>query len=596
MAGLVDGEETQWSVGFRARSGEKLVPGTYVNASSSGSTPALPADLRQSTTACTVNGATFTIRQLEFDSRGSVAKAAIDFEQHCTSIASPALTGTVEYTAATDASRLSLDKTSLVFTSASDGNNIGTTTGPQTLRLSNAGTPVAWTASSSDGFLRVTPSSGSGSATLTVSIVRGLAGVGVHTGTVTVSAGGNAIPPVKVTWNLLPEGGSAPFGSFDTPIDGTSALHGSVAVTGWALDDIEVAQVQLWRDPNPADPPGAVFVGPAPQSGKVFIGIASLVEGARPDVEAAYVAPNVSRAGWGYMMLTRGMVWDGRGPFRLYAIAVDSEGHIAQIGSKTVSIDNSIADQPFGAIDAPGQGVAVSGLYPNTGWVLTPNPGASIPAGGVQVVVDGVFLNQIPNTAARSDITSAFPQFDTSQAGRGLFINTTTLADGVHTIAWLVTDSAGKADGVGSRFFRVANGSSSIAAVRVDAAAAAVARAGIRARRGWDLNVPFEDIVQSDGVFPIEAHELDRVELELHSDAAFSYDGYAMVLGERRPLPTGSTLDPRTGVFTWQPGPGFIGAYDLVFTAVGSGGAITQWPVRIVLAPGSARAAPIWVR
>ena len=38
VAGLVDGEETQWYVNFRARSGDPLVPGTYVNASSSGST------------------------------------------------------------------------------------------------------------------------------------------------------------------------------------------------------------------------------------------------------------------------------------------------------------------------------------------------------------------------------------------------------------------------------------------------------------------------------------------------------------------------------------------------------------------------------
>jgi hypothetical protein len=231
-------------------------------------------------------------------------------------------------------------------------------------------------------------------------------------------------------------------------------------------------------------------------------------------------------------------------------------------------------------------------MLPNTGWVLTPNPGATIAAAAVQVAVDGVFLNQVFTMSAREDITAGFPQFDTTQAGRGAFIDTTAFADGVHTIGWFVTDSTGKADGVGSRFFRVANGSSSIAAVRVDAAPAMVARGGVRARRGWDRSAPLEDLAPVDGVFSIESRELERVELDFHSDLDVVYDGYATVLGERRPLPAGSRLDRHTGVFTWQPGPGFLGAYDLVFTAIAGGRAVSEWPVRIVLAPASKPPAP----
>ncbi|MGE5341279.1 MAG: hypothetical protein ACM3SY_07330 [Candidatus Omnitrophota bacterium] len=32
-----------------------------------------------------------------------------------------------------------------------------------------------------------------------------------------------------------------------------------------------------------------------------------------------------------------------------------------------------------------------------------------------------------------------------------------------------------------------------------------------------------------------------------------------------KPLPIGSTLDHRKGIFYWQPGPGFIGNYRLLF-------------------------------
>ena len=39
--------------------------------------------------------------------------------------------------------------------------------------------------------------------------------------------------------------------------------------------------------------------------------------------------------------------------------------------------------------------------------------------------------------------------------------------------------------------------------------------------------------------------------------------GYELVNGERRPLPIGSSL--KRGVFYWQPGPGFLGEYHLVF-------------------------------
>jgi hypothetical protein len=229
-------------------------------------------------------------------------------------------------------------------------------------------------------------------------------------------------------------------------------LSGSIAVTGWALDDVEVREVQIWRDPHPLDPPAAI------SQGKVFIGYATMVTGARPDVEAQFPAyPFASRAGWGYLMLTRGLVWDGKGPFNLYAYAVDRESHVVLLGSKTIAIDNASSNRPFGAIDTPGPGETVSGLLPNTGWVLTPASGGTIPAANVRVAVDGVFLPDVPSRSDRADISSGFPQFNTTGAGRGLFIDTTRYVDGVHSVGWLVTDTAGNSDGIGSPFFLIGN-------------------------------------------------------------------------------------------------------------------------------------------
>ena len=100
-----------------------------------------------------------------------------------------------------------------------------------------------------------------------------------------------ALPPVTVTWTLLGLQTDPPFGLFETPAAFTQNVSGAVPLTGWALDDVEVTRVQIWRQPHPSDPPAAIQQGiggdPNP---KVFIGDATMIDGARPDVEAVYFA------------------------------------------------------------------------------------------------------------------------------------------------------------------------------------------------------------------------------------------------------------------------------------------------------------------
>jgi len=69
--------------------------------------------------------------------------------------------------------------------------------------------------------------------------------------------------------------------------------------------------------------------------------------------------------------------------------------------------------------------------------------------------------------------------------------------------------------------------------------------------------------------------------LELFTKAnSQRYTGYLRVKDELRPLPIGSTLDSARGVFYWQPGPGFIGKYELVFLKKDSLGNITKHSLR----------------
>src|SRR5262249_48990778 len=145
---------------------------------------------------------------------------------------------------------------------------------------------------------------------------------------------------------------------------------------------------------------------------EIFIGDAVLVDGARPDVAVQF--PNVplnTRAGWGYLMLSNMLPNQGNGTFVLHADAIDAEGNKTRLGSATVTIDNTHSVAPFGAIDTPNQGEAVSGTgYINFGWALTPQP-KSIPTDGstITVLLDGVAGGTVDYNHSRPDIVALFP-------------------------------------------------------------------------------------------------------------------------------------------------------------------------------------------
>ena len=93
------------------------------------------------------------------------------------------------------------------------------------------------------------------------------------------------------------------------------------------------------------------------------------------------------------------------------------------------------------------------------GWALTP-PAAAIPTDGstIQVYVDGAALGHPVYNQYRSDIATLFPGYANTDGAVGYFVlDTTALANGIHTIAWSVTDDSGRADGIGSRYFWVQN-------------------------------------------------------------------------------------------------------------------------------------------
>ncbi len=252
----------------------------------------------------------------------------------------------------------------------------------------------------------------------------------------------------SVTATFRLEGLLPPFGWFDTPAGG--AVSGAIPVTGWALDDAEVTRVEVHRSPRPGES--------TQPNGKVYVGEAIFIPGARPDVAAAYPSyPNSERAGWGYMLLTN-LLPDGA--HTLYVYAFDANANVVLLGSKAITCANATATRPFGTIDTPAQGQSVSGnAYLVWGWALTPVP-AAIPTDGstIQVFVDGVPLGKPVYNLFRDDIVTLFPGYANSYGAVGYYaLDTTALTDGMHAISWEVTDDLGRKEGIGSRYFWVTN-------------------------------------------------------------------------------------------------------------------------------------------
>jgi hypothetical protein len=499
---------------------------------------------------------------------------------------------------------LDVDKSKLSFGAVKNGS----TPSSQSIIISNAGGgTLQWSIASSDSsWLKTSHTSGSGDAAIGVSVDISTLNVGSYTGNLTISdtAGDSGPVDVTVKVNVINSNqDKPPFGSFATPADGTSVVSGSIAVTGWALDDVEVASVQIYRVVN---------------GGDSYIGDAVFVEGSRPDVEQAYPDyPLNSRAGWGYMLLTNFLP---EGTLVLKVIVRDITGYQVVLGENTVIVDNTNATKPFGALDSPGQGGEASGSnFRCNGWALTPQP-KTIPFNGstIDVYVDGVAIGKATYNLYREDIANFFPGYNNTNGSWAYFdLNTNAYSNGIHTIQFSVRDDAGSSDGIGSRYFIVKN-------VETDGTSAARPSAGLpgstlpkpqilpdglsrlKLERGLagihddfsrpvhmktgytDNGMDTEIYPDENGMLSVDMNELGRIKLTIDGMPSPNkrYAGFLKVGETLRPLPVGSTMDQLNGVFYWLAGPGFVGQYDLVFV-ITENGVTMKKEIRVNIMPGN---------
>lgn len=458
---------------------------------------------------------------------------------------------------------LAVSRSSLNFAYRA-GTNIASP--PQKLVISvPAGAP--WSVSNGGSTNIVTSSvTGFGPATVTVSVNN------PGSGNLTVSAVGATNGPIiiPVTVTQLPAVGPNPganpsnlIGVIDQPgVSQTTGFSGAVAVTGWALDDMGVSRISLYRDPVPQDVPGATvsIVG----KNLVYVGDAIFLPDTRSDVAGAYgTKPQNYRAGWGMLFLTNTTLNNngtpgagGNGTYGLHVIATSIEGYQVELDSvvspnkgRTITVNNTASLLPFGTIDTPAQGETnVSGAqYVNFGWALTPQP-KSIPTDGstMFVSIDGGFSGRPVYGFPRADIDSLFPGYaNTGKAVGYFYINTTALSDGIHSIAWSVRDSGGALQGIGSRVFYVNNTGAPQSFNRKAPASvkSKPAQPGkLLVRQGPDFDSPLRSAEVREGRVWIESDPGERLELHLGE-----------ALAEEQKLPICASVDADAGVFFWQP-------------------------------------------
>jgi len=470
-----------------------------------------------------------------------------------------------------------------------------------------------WTATTSVPWLQIHSEASAGAGRVRVSIVNPGGVIGAQTslvGAVTITPTDPTLPaitvPVDLSVTASSQSTTAPVGQVDTPTHGATGLQGAIAMTGWVVDDIGIQHVRIYRQCLHSD--AAEACQPVLSTRGVLVGDASVISGARPDVEALYpTLPAANSAGWGFLILSNmlphipaGLSNGGVGTFTLMTVATDTEGQQTLLGRTindatptSVTVANDTIAKPFGAIDTPGQGATVSGALNNFGWVLTPDPGtgALVPVNGstIEVFIDGASVgtatynlcrgtvgNPVPaGMLCDDDVSSIFRGAGTGyrnlDAGRGPIglrtINTTGLSNGLHTIVWGVRDSAGRSEGIGSRYFNVLNSASDVSA---DLGTPELRNSGtsgrldsgtpIFARTGFDLHAAFTPLESNaDGVPQVRIPELGRVELQVPGATHVSL----LANGDVRSAPVGMSVDEEAGMVRWSVGPGYLGTYRL---------------------------------
>jgi uncharacterized protein (TIGR03437 family) len=248
------------------------------------------------------------------------------------------------------------------------------------------------------------------------------------------------------------------------------------------------------------------FGGWATNDNSVVAGVSIYVDGVaqgaasygtpRPDVCAAYPhSPSCNGAdvvGWYFPFDTTKLA---SGQHTLVAKSVSVNGQ-TYATSTTFQVANwTGAGTTKAVIDSPSAGAgAFSGNLSAFGWAIDQNSAVT----SVDIAVDGVTFGSALYGTQRTDVCAAFSNASCPNVGFLTNIDTTSLADGQHTLTVTVNLARGQSSTY-TRTFSVANLGSSSNPVDafIDTPTSSTAASGIFSATGWGLSTAAGDSVTS---------------------------------------------------------------------------------------------------
>jgi hypothetical protein len=228
-------------------------------------------------------------------------------------------------------------------------------------------------------------------------------------------------------------------GVVDTP-DPTRDQSGVVLVKGWAYDPLTISRIELYID----DEFQHTVVKELPYL----------------DIEQAYPQwPGLHTAKVGFQTGFLASRFEN-GTHTLFIRATLGDGRIEEFGQRTITINNTNNQSPFGSLDQPdAKGVYnASGAFPMVGWAADADGIARI-----EVQIDGGTMQGAMYGDARPDVAAAFPDFPAALfSGFIANVDTTRVQDGVHTMSVTAVDRNGASRLIGRRTVQILNSANNL--------------------------------------------------------------------------------------------------------------------------------------
>ncbi|HYK01474.1 MAG TPA: hypothetical protein VE974_06940 [Thermoanaerobaculia bacterium] len=223
-------------------------------------------------------------------------------------------------------------------------------------------------------------------------------------------------------------------GDVDAP-DVSKTHSGMIIVKGWALDQNLLSRIELWVDDQYQH--NLILYLPRIDIVEAFPDWPG-IHGARPGFITGFSANRFTN-----------------GPHTVELRAYSSNGDVHYLGRRTITIDNTINQAPFGFLDIPGAGpiTNVSGAFPVLGWAADLDG-----IQRVEVLIDDGIVQSAMHGDPRPDVGGTFPDFTGALfSGYVANIDSTRIENGVHVLTVRAIDRLGMSNLIGRRTVQIIN-------------------------------------------------------------------------------------------------------------------------------------------